>query len=538
MGRPVVPIRQLDRRLPELGRIKDGVKVPTGKGGERPKSIETLRFTSQDPKALAQVAAQLGGEVKAYTDPKSTDTHELVAPVAETPVILPPDPLGGTPMYEHYSGGGRERWCDGITCEQWRKGPEGPEPFEVPCPCAAAGELSCRPTVHLSVILPFTRLGGTWRWTTHSYNAAVELPGMVEAIQSLQAKGLTRGVLRVDKRTQTIAGVTRKFVVPVLGVDTTADELAAGQATLGALGAGTPVSIAPPAVAEIPERVTPDRVLMSGGGETDSLPSPAAGASSDDGAVPPAPVVDNTQSGGDAPPPSSPAAPGPTQKGGGDDDSAGKGSSPVVATAAAVGDMGSSEAESEPPPATEQQGGGGASAPPSPSGPVTVDTLETALLKAAGKSTTPAAKNAVLRQAATGHGHTGTWDDLIADETTALATLADLGGTLPDAADTPPPDMTPFKEADPKGFASANRHCRGIAARVCTEDTAKDKAQWEALVYAVSGGRTTESKELTRAEHALFKGRLESLDEGRGRLAETDDPQFLGWTIEAGEVAA
>ena len=253
MGRPVIPIRDIARRLPELGRIKDGVKV-AGKG--QPKAIDTLRFTSQDPKALAQVAAELGGEVVAYKDPKSTDTHELITPVSECRVILPPDPLGGTPMYELYSGGGRERWCDGETCEQWRKGPDGPEPFEVECLCAKAGKLTCRPTVHLSVILSFTRLGGTWRWTTHSHNAAQELPAMVDAIQSLQAKGLTRGVLRVDSRTQTIAGVTRHFKVPVLGVDATADELAAGQATFGGLPAA-PTAIAPPAVAQIEAGGTP-----------------------------------------------------------------------------------------------------------------------------------------------------------------------------------------------------------------------------------------------------------------------------------------
>lgn len=253
MARPPIPIKNLARRLPELGRVKDGVKV-AGKG--HPKAIDTLRFTSQDPMALAQVAAALGGEVKAYSDPKSTDTHELITPVAETPVILPPDPLGGTPMYELYDGGGRKHWCDGVTCEQWRKGPEGPEPYEVPCPCAVKGELACKPVVHLSVILPYTRLGGTWRWTTHSYNAAVELPGMVEAIQSLQAKGLTRGVLRVDSRTQTIAGVTRHFKVPVLGVDATADELASGQATLG-LGSGAAPAIATPEVAAIEAGGTP-----------------------------------------------------------------------------------------------------------------------------------------------------------------------------------------------------------------------------------------------------------------------------------------
>ena len=278
MGRPVVPIRQLDRRLPELGRIKDGVKV-AGKG--QPKAIDTLRFTSQDPVALGQIAAALGGEVKPYSDPKSTDTHELLTPAAECPVILPPDPLGGTPMYEHYTGGGRERWCDGADaamiaagegegCEQWRKGPDGPEPFHTPCLCAKAGELTCDPVVHLSVILPFTRLGGTWRWTTHSYNAAVELPGMVEAIQALQAKGLTRGVLRIDSRTQVLAGVTRHFKVPVLGVDATADELASGQATLGALGAGAPTPAVAATVAGEIEAGEAPRGEPSGSGLTQS----------------------------------------------------------------------------------------------------------------------------------------------------------------------------------------------------------------------------------------------------------------------------
>ena len=253
MGRPPVPIAQIGRRLPELGRVKDGVKV-AGKG--QPKAIDTLRFTSQDPVALGQVAAFLGGEVVPYSDPKSDDTHELSTPAAETPVILPPDPLGDTPMYELYSGGGRERWCDGVECQQWRKGPDGPEPYEVACLCAAANELACKPTTHLCVILPYTRLGGVWRWTTHSHNAALELPGMVDAIQAMQARGLTRATLRVERRTQVLAGVTRKFVVPVLGVDATADELASGQATLGA---------APPVSS------------VAGGAATAALPAPSSG---------------------------------------------------------------------------------------------------------------------------------------------------------------------------------------------------------------------------------------------------------------------
>lgn len=279
MSRAPVPIASLGRRLPELGRIKDGVKTDRAM-----KAIEHLRFTSQDPIALQQVADALGGTVVPYSDPKSDDTHELLTTSAETPVILPPDPLGGTPMYELYSGKGRDRWCDGVTCEQYRDGPDGPEPYDVKCLCAEAEELTCRPTIHLAVILPFTRLGGTWRWTTHSYNAAVELPGMVEAIQGLQSRGLTRGVLRIDNRTQTIAGQTRHFKVPVLGVDATADELASGQATLGALPAAPPetaeLAPPPPAAIEQAERVTPDAVTTpqasgDGGERTHAEPDTA-----------------------------------------------------------------------------------------------------------------------------------------------------------------------------------------------------------------------------------------------------------------------
>lgn len=507
MARPVVPIRQLDRRLPELGRIKDGVKTSTSNGGQRPKAIDTLRITSQDPKALAQVAAALGGEVVAYSDPKSTDTHELLTPVTETPVILPPDPLSGTPMYEMYSGGGRERWCDGITCEQWRKGPDGPEPFDVACPCAAVGELSCKPTVHLSIILPYTRLGGTWRWTTHSYNAAVELPGMVEAIQSLQSKGMTRGVLRVDKRTQTIAGVTRKFVVPVLGVDATADELAAGQATLGALGSGGASleagegSDGPSGSATValppPERVTVDAVIppsVSGGGEP-SAPVPPAGVSHPD---------------------EGPDASGPD----GDAVSAGA----VLSSAA-----------------TNVPGGG--AVPPDPFGPVTSADIERALLDAGGK-TIPEAKRAVLRAAAVGHGHGGTWDDLVADETTALAVLAELGGTLPEPSAAAPVDLTPWKQVDEDAWSKWNRRCqakaRGTTDRpgVLDEDDEVRAEQRHAMAFQASrkrrgvGNEVTSWADLTEGECSAVEQALDLLRDGGAVLTFGDIGSPGGWVVE------
>lgn len=306
MGRPPMPIAQLTRRLPEMGRIKIGViaegTTKDGKKYTRPKAIDTFRFTSQDPTALAQVQAELGGTVKPYRHDKSTDTHELITERNEVRIALPPDPLGGSPTYEEYSAGGRES-CDGVTREKWRKGPDGPEPYEAPCSCAKAGELSCKVTTHLNLLLPMTRLSGTWRITTHSYNAALELPGMVDLIRSLQERGLTRGILRIRDEVQVLGGVTRRFKVPTLGVDETAEALAAGAGAMGALPS-VPVAITPPAALQIeagagnaaepppagvpsrtsdavapgparpePERVTPDAVTpVSSGGERQDPP--------------------------------------------------------------------------------------------------------------------------------------------------------------------------------------------------------------------------------------------------------------------------
>ena len=511
MSRPVVPIANLSRRLPELGRIKDGVKV-AGKG--QPKAIDTLRFTSQDPKALAQVAAHLGGEVVPYSDPRSTDTHELLTPSAECPVILPPDPLGGTPMYEMYSGGGRERWCDGVTCEQWRKGPDGPEPFEVACPCAAKGELACKPTVHLSVILGFTRMGGTWRWTTHSYNAAVELPGMVEAIQALQSKGLTRGVLRVDSRTQVLAGVTRKFKVPVLGVDATADELASGQASFGALPAPPTAALAPPPVAQI---------------EAGEGPTPPGNRA--DASAPPRPA----SSGGERPVPPPGSLPL-------DVDVTGGGARP-----------GSSTEERQP---NEAAGTGSTPAQGSPpSGGHTLTQLDQALLAAAGRPTIPASKTVVLRAAA-GHGHTGTYDELLTDEALALAVLAELGGTLPTDTDTDPPpaDLTPWKQQDEKAWDTWRRRCNAMAGpgtkakphpRILDEDKGIYDEQRHALAYGASrkvrgeGREVTSWGDLTGQECRMIEETLRRLGAGEGFLTFGDTGSPGGWVVESkAEVAA
>jgi hypothetical protein len=234
--RPIVPIADMHRRLPELGRIRTGVKTEKAM-----KALSTFRFTSSDKTALEQIAGHYGGTVKAWSDAKVAEGQfEVVTEAAEIQVALPPDPLGGTPVYELWSGGGCERRCNGILCETWVKGPEGPEITDQPCVCDAQGSMDCDPKTRLSVILPNVRGIGTWRLETKSWNAAVELPGMVDLIQSLQAKGITRATLRLEHKRSVRAGDTRKFIVPVLGLDESVEALVAGDAAIGRLTATAP----------------------------------------------------------------------------------------------------------------------------------------------------------------------------------------------------------------------------------------------------------------------------------------------------------
>lgn len=238
MARPVVPIRSLATRLPDAGRIRIGRKVRANNGKERPDKLDRFRFTSTDKAAIDQVADIYGGIPQPWSDPKAAaGQHEVITDASEIRVALPPDPLGGTPIYEMWSGGGCARRCDGEWCEMLTQGRDGIDLQRVPCLCDAKGELACKLTTRLSVLLPEIRFVGVWRIDTHSWNAAHELPGMVEVIRSLQDRGIVRGILRVEHRIQQVAGETRRFAVPVLGLDASVEALAAGHASVGALGA-------------------------------------------------------------------------------------------------------------------------------------------------------------------------------------------------------------------------------------------------------------------------------------------------------------
>jgi hypothetical protein len=225
-------------RLPDAGRIRIGVKGSKG----QPQKLDRFRFTSTDPVALEQVADLYGGQITPWSDPKAgAGQFQVITEAREIRIALPPDPLGNTPIYELWTGGGCARRCDGEVCEMLTSGQDGLDLQQVPCICDAKGELACKVTTRLSVLLPEIRFVGVWRLDTHGWNAAQELPGMVELIRTLQDRGVVRGLLRVEERVQVLAGQTRKYMVPVLGIDESVEALAAGSARLGALGASTPL---------------------------------------------------------------------------------------------------------------------------------------------------------------------------------------------------------------------------------------------------------------------------------------------------------
>lgn len=227
MSRTVVPVANLARRAVEHGRIRLGVQ-----GDRGPRSIDTFRLTSQDQEVIEQIAGLYGGEAKPWSPKKGRQEFEVITETDELPIRLPPDPLGGTPLYEAWTAGGIQRRCDGVTAEVPTRTPDGVEMAQENCICDRTDRFTCKPITRLNVIIPTVRFAGTWRLESKAWGAAHEMPGMVELIQALQGQGLPRAVLAIDKRSKVEGGKTHHWTVPVLRLDDTLDELQQNAAQL------------------------------------------------------------------------------------------------------------------------------------------------------------------------------------------------------------------------------------------------------------------------------------------------------------------
>lgn len=230
----VVPLHDLDRRTPEAGRIRLGVR-----SGRAMKSIETFRFTSPYQDLIEMLAGKYGGTARPWSDDRARiqNQFEVVTTTSEIPVYLPANGLSS--WYEKWSGGGCERRCDGVSCEIAQMQGDNASMVKTSCICLGKGVRECEPYTRLSVVLPELPFRGTWRLETKGWNALHELPGMFDMIRSLDESGrMVQAYLGVEKRSDKNNGRTRHYVVPKLTVGQSPQELQAGDAAV--------VSIAPP----------------------------------------------------------------------------------------------------------------------------------------------------------------------------------------------------------------------------------------------------------------------------------------------------
>lgn len=220
MSHAVVPIKSLGVRPPEQGRIRLGVKTKSAM-----ESIDTFRFTSSNEIAIRNIALLYGGEAKPWHDDRANppDQFEVITTANRIRVLLPPDCL--SQHYEQWGGGGVVRRCDGETVEVAGEH----DMVSQPCICAARGKMQCKLYTRISVVLPDVQpFGGTWRLETKGWNAGKEVPAMVSMIESLQQRGITAAVMRVDRETRMVRGRRQHFVVPRIEIDASVDRMIEG----------------------------------------------------------------------------------------------------------------------------------------------------------------------------------------------------------------------------------------------------------------------------------------------------------------------
>lgn len=247
-----MPILTIQRRARELGRIRIGQQVPTGRTnakGEptfRPEKLDRFRITSASLPLMQRVAELYGGEVREWINNGATQ-YEVITTATRLPILVPPQPV--SQYYELWSGGGCRRRCDGET--ELLK--------DKPCICDPdPAERECKPTTRLNVVLRDVEGIGVWRLESHGYYSATELPEVAEFLA--RAGSYAPAWLSLEQRTVVRDGKTRRWMVPTIDVDVTPAALMAGEVSVPAaqIGAGKlalPAAEEPDEIAEWVEKV-------------------------------------------------------------------------------------------------------------------------------------------------------------------------------------------------------------------------------------------------------------------------------------------
>jgi Recombination directionality factor-like len=273
-----MPILDIQKRLTQLGVIRLGRQVPTGKTNRRgeptfrPEKLDRFRITSPDQAKIAEIAARYGGTPAQWRGPSGQE-WEVITDAKSLPVLVPPQKID--PNYELWGNGFRARLCDGGTerqrnagclCIQGEEGHIHDFVFGGQCECGEKRE--CKPTTRLSLMLAAVPGLGVWKLESHGRNAAAELPMTSDALEAAPGPvPATLIVQFVEKKILANAGKNtekiepRSFFVPRLVFDFVTPE----QAFSGQIGAAAKAALsgrpAQPAIASAPSGPTVDQLI-------------------------------------------------------------------------------------------------------------------------------------------------------------------------------------------------------------------------------------------------------------------------------------
>ncbi|MCX4751715.1 hypothetical protein OG455_41870 [Kitasatospora sp. NBC_01287] len=223
-----MPILDLQRRMRQLGEIRIGHVVDTGKVSKttgkkilRPAKLDKFRFTSPSRQILEQVAALYGGTVQPWTPANGGPSEfEVYSTADRLPVVIPPQ-NAVSQWYELFKGSKCVRRCDGATEHKSDK----------PCLCDPVNR-ECAITTRVNVMLRDLPALGQWLLVSKGYYAAVELPPAAELLA--QVGGYVPGWLGMEEKLVQRDERPARFMVPTLDVEITPTELMSGQLRGGA----------------------------------------------------------------------------------------------------------------------------------------------------------------------------------------------------------------------------------------------------------------------------------------------------------------
>ncbi|MBD2760052.1 hypothetical protein IEE94_11090 [Yimella sp. cx-573] len=243
-----MPIKTIQQRHAELGRIRLGEKKTSANGKTFPSKLDRFRFTSPSKRHVEALAELYGGTPKPW-DNNGRKEFEVITDATTIPVVVV---RGGLSQWlETWTGGGCVHRCDGevnvLTGEM--------------CDPGDRNHTEAKPTTRLSVMLPQLEAIGVWRMESHGWNAAAELPGVANLAQMVGE--LVPANLTLHERVAIKDGKTSRFVVPGL-------DLEVGMARVVELANAHAQGIAAPAATGAPQIAAPSIDFMEAAREATS----------------------------------------------------------------------------------------------------------------------------------------------------------------------------------------------------------------------------------------------------------------------------